>query len=180
MDEPTGKRCTKCGQVKALKEFGTNRAAADGLTHRCLECRRQDMRDQYAADPEAARERARRQRATNPEASREAARQSMHRWRITNNEAARERDRRWYESYKTQVFDHYGRACACCGATERLNIDHVNGDGKRHREELKGSSKAFYHWLIVNGFPDGFQTLCAPCNVSKRNGPRCRIDHAAA
>jgi len=60
---------------------------------------------------------------------------------------------------------HYGRACACCGEREIsfLQIDHVNGGGRRHREEVGN----LYAWLRRNGFPEGFQTLCANCNWGK-------------
>jgi len=34
-------------------------------------------------------------------------------------------------------------------------------------------------WLVKNGFPEGFQTLCRPCNVSKKRGTRCRLKHQA-
>lgn len=80
---------------------------------------------------------------------------------------------------KVQVFDHYGRECACCGATEYLSIDHVNGDGKQHRAELGGrrSSQPFYTWLVRNGFPGGYQVLCVPCNSSKHQRSACQIDH---
>jgi len=83
--------------------------------------------------------------------------------------------------YQTAALDHYGHACACCGATENLSIDHVNGDGREHREALFGSqggaSTSMYRWLARNGFPDGFQTLCRPCNTSKGSGERCRMPH---
>jgi hypothetical protein len=84
-----------------------------------------------------------------------------------------------------RVFAHYGTVCACpgCGATENLTIDHVDGDGTAHRIELFGTPRCagyhFYRWLIRQGFPDGYQTLCQPCNQSKRHGSACRIDHAA-
>jgi hypothetical protein len=86
-------------------------------------------------------------------------------------ETARVRDR---------VLDHYGRACACCGATEDLSIDHVNGGGRAHRIELFGYKRAgtgFYRWLIVQGFPDGYQVLCVSCNSSKQGGLACRLSH---
>ena len=35
----------------------------------------------------------------------------------------------------------------------------------------------FYGWLIANGFPPGYQTLCRPCNASKADSPACRLDH---
>lgn len=77
---------------------------------------------------------------------------------------------------KRRIFSHYGESCACCGSVDDLVIDHINGNGKEHREELgnKGGH-AFYDWLIKQDFPDGFQTLCASCNASKGRGTRCRI-----
>jgi hypothetical protein len=76
------------------------------------------------------------------------------------------------------VFDHYGSSCRCCGSTERLTIDHINGGGEDHRRELgtKGGS-GMYRWLIASSFPEGYQTLCMPCNRSKSAGERCRLDH---
>jgi hypothetical protein len=74
------------------------------------------------------------------------------------------------------VLNHYGRTCACCGSTERLGIDHVNGDGQRHRQEVPEGK--FHAWLIEHGFPEGFQTLCLRCNSSKRLSPACRLVHA--
>jgi hypothetical protein len=177
MDEPTGKRCVNCGEVKTPGEFNRDRSTPDGLTARCRDCRRQADRDRYAADPEGGRQATRRWRAANPEASREATRQSMRRWIAANKEAAREHDQRWYAAYRTQVFDHYGRECKCCGSCVKLVIDHVHGDGKRHREEIGHGGPAMYRWLIANGFPDGFQVLCDPCNKSKSDGDRCRLDH---
>ncbi len=94
----------------------------------------------------------------------------------------RERERR--AALREKVLGHYGRACACCGVTEDLTIDHVNGDGDQHRIELYGDSQAsggtrFYRWLIKQGFPPGYATLCRRCNLSKGKAERCRLDHAA-
>jgi hypothetical protein len=83
---------------------------------------------------------------------------------------------------KARVFGHYGRSCACCGSTTVLSIDHANGGGGDHRRALFGSDTAslqFWRWLIAQGFPDGYQTLCRRCNASKGTGPACRM-HAAA
>jgi hypothetical protein len=78
------------------------------------------------------------------------------------------------------ILDHYGRACACCGATENLTVDHVNGGGNRHRAEIGHGSYALYRWLVVNCYPADFQILCRPCNQSKDDGPSCQLDHAPA
>lgn len=45
-----------------------------------------------------------------------------------------------------------------------LTIDHINNDGHKHRE-LVGVK--MYRWLVQNNFPEGFQVLCANCNLKK-------------
>lgn len=84
-----------------------------------------------------------------------------------------ERGKRQRAARRVQVFDHYGWSCACCGSTEDLAIDHVDGDGARHREEV--DAERLYAWLIENGFPEGFQTLCKPCNSSKGRFAHCGL-----
>ncbi len=61
----------------------------------------------------------------------------------------------------------YGLACALCGEEEIkfLQIDHEEGGGNAHRREIGQS--AIYRWLINNGFPRGFRTLCASCNFER-------------
>jgi hypothetical protein len=78
------------------------------------------------------------------------------------------------------VFTWYGEACACCGITERLTIDHIDGTGQEHRQRLFGGAhggNVFYHWLIRQSFPPGYQTLCRPCNIRKRRRARCDLPH---
>ena len=83
----------------------------------------------------------------------------------------KERNRRYNERQKLRVFEHYGGAppsCACCGEKhlEFLSLDHLDGGGAKQRRQLHGSSN-MYHWVIVNGFPTGFQVLCMNCNFAK-------------
>jgi hypothetical protein len=111
-------------------------------------------------------------------------RENSRRWRQENPDRERENSRRARQAARDAVLDHYGRVCACpgCGATKRLTIDHVNGDGKAHRIALFGynaESYRMYRWLIEQGFPDGFQVLCGPCNSSKKNGQACHLNHTA-
>jgi hypothetical protein len=163
-----GKKCCgRCGVVKPLEDFGPERSKPDGRRPWCRECTR-------AYDLEALKTpagRARTGRATR-------------RYRKTPaGRAAGVRDKvKRRARHRQQVFGHYGTVCACCGSAERLTIDHVDGDGREHREELFGhggrlAGWRFYAWLVSNGFPEGFQTLCMPCNVSKGKGERCRLDH---
>ena len=73
-----------------------------------------------------------------------------------------------YLRLRNEMFDHYGRSCACCGETrpEFLTIDHVDGGGAAHRREgVKGGSQTM-RWLRRNKFPAGFRILCANCNLA--------------
>jgi hypothetical protein len=55
-----------------------------------------------------------------------------------------------------------------------LEIDHVLGNGKEHREELNiVFGEQFYRWLVRNNFPDDYQTLCSSCNGAKGRGKEC-------
>lgn len=113
--------------------------------------------------------------------SREKARKAARRWRKANPGKVAAIKRRENAELRAKVFRHYGTTCACCGTTENLSIDHVNGNGGDHREELfgrrYGGGHELYRWLVKNGFPAGFQTLCLPCNQSKSKGERCRLKH---
>ncbi len=75
---------------------------------------------------------------------------------------------------KQIVFQKYGNICVCCGETmkEALTIDHINNDGKIHRDSIKQN---IYKWLRDNNFPkNNFQILCYNCNIAKfRNGGKC-------
>lgn len=93
-------------------------------------------------------------------------------------------ERRHRAELKARCVAFYGpggiAVCWCCSSGEDLVVDHVDGNGPSHRLELFGEQRAglrFYLWLIKEGFPGGYQTLCRPCNSSKRNGDRCRLEH---
>jgi hypothetical protein len=145
------KVCTACGETKPLDQFYRDASRGDGLDNRCRTCRGNQNRRWREEDPER-----------------------------TSNILRVHRER-----LRKAVFDHYGRTCACpgCNATTNLTIDHVNGDGRAHRDGLfaghgRAASSEMYRWLVKNGFPDGFQTLCGPCNASKAVTEACRLDHA--
>ena len=74
--------------------------------------------------------------------------------------------RKLRDKYKELVFNHYGRKCECCGEEhiDFLTIDHINGNGEKHRKEI---NRRINDWLVKNNFPDGFQVLCFNCNWGK-------------
>lgn len=74
-----------------------------------------------------------------------------------------------------------GYRCNCCGESNPLflAIDHINGDGARHRKLLgsdknPASTRRIYQWLRRMNYPAGFQVLCHNCNHGKHlNGNVC-------
>lgn len=69
---------------------------------------------------------------------------------------------------KLQVFEHYGRICACCGESfiEFLALDHIEGGGRKQRDELKLWGDKIYWWIVKHCFPPEFRVLCHNCNMS--------------
>ncbi len=73
---------------------------------------------------------------------------------------------------KIKILTHYGGGkCACvqCGESRPacLSIDHIDGNGNRHRKILKRGGN-FYYWLTTNNYPEGYQTLCMNCQFVKK------------
>lgn len=189
------KQCTgRCGLVKPLSEFGAKAASPDGHAARCRRCRGEDARERYLADPAPRRAVMRRYKEEN----RDTLVAEGRRYYAANQDSINQRRRLSYaadpgtrkagsRSYtadlRSQVITHYGSLCACCSATANLEIDHVDGGGTRHRRLVCGprySPNVFYLWVISNGYPSDLQLLCRPCNRSKGEGARCRIDHSNA
>jgi hypothetical protein len=80
-----------------------------------------------------------------------------------------------FGAVRAKVFAAYGEVCVCCGTSEGLQMDRIDGDVSAHGGHRSGVW--FYQWLIDNDFPDGWQVLCGPCNFSKGTGTACRLDH---
>lgn len=79
-----------------------------------------------------------------------------------------------YARIKLDVMMHYGNGiCTCvhCGFNDirALTIDHINGNGADHRKDNKDiRGNHIYWWLIKNGYPEGYQTLCMNCQLIKK------------
>lgn len=95
--------------------------------------------------------------------------------RFTPEEQNRKRSlygKRKHLALKKEVFSHYSKGsmeCSFCGINDLdvLCIDHINGGGKKHIEHLRKRGTTFYKWLKKNKWPDGYQVLCANCNLKK-------------
>src|SRR6185312_15145942 len=87
-------------------------------------------------------------------------------YRDRNREKLREDDRRRKVALKDEALARYGTVCQGCGFDNRfaLCIDHVDDNGAEERKSLGGqkfSGWKFYDHLKKQGWPDGYQTLCA-------------------
>jgi hypothetical protein len=81
------------------------------------------------------------------------------------------------EKLKKLVMTRYGNktaACVKCGFDniDALCLDHINDNGSQERKTVMGKNKngsgtRFYGYIKKMGFPDGYQTLCANCNLIK-------------
>lgn len=153
------KTCTKCGNSKQIDQFyaHTQGKRPKLVSAACKTCEAERMKLYYAG----------------------------HKAEKKLWSAAR------YIRLKDAVFSAYGGyRCKCCGETEPLflGIDHIDNNGSEHRKDIfKGTVKGAlkgdyrmatgiftYRWLEKNGFPPGYQVLCANCNHGKhRNGGIC-------
>lgn len=69
---------------------------------------------------------------------------------------------------KKSVLALFGNKCKKCGFGDwrALQIDHINGGGRKDRKKDGYNSRIFYKRVLKN--PEGFQLLCANCNWIKR------------
>lgn len=79
---------------------------------------------------------------------------------------------------KDELFEHYGKKCACCGETtlQFLTLEHEEGNGNNHRKDLFKHNVGgvhMYRWLKKNKYPQGYSILCMNCNWAKRNTGIC-------
>lgn len=85
--------------------------------------------------------------------------------------ARRESSKKYRQKLRIDVLSRYSPKLICqrCGYKDirALSIDHINGGGTKHSNEL-GGSFGLYRFLIKNNFPKGYQVLCMNCQYLKR------------
>ena len=77
--------------------------------------------------------------------------------------------RQYNRSLREVALEKYGGKCYCCGETqyEFLGIDHLNGGGHLHRQEMKKDGLHITLWLRKHNYPEGFGVLCHNCNLAR-------------
>lgn len=147
------KVCCHCHQNKELSEFGLERSKGDGHKGFCRSCASIYRRQHYNSKKAIA---------------------NTTKWRDANPLKARSYSHQYRIKLKETVIAGYGGKCTCCGETEIafLTLEHLNGDGARHRKEC-GSSHGTYRDVIDRGFPKEYTILCMNCNYAERKGDKC-------
>ena len=136
--EKIERRCSLCLRILPLDCF--NRKLS-GHQSNCKECRKKFPSN----DPV-------RHRATNKL------------WRERNADKIKEKKCRDYikerDELKNEWLSAYGSKCTCCGESEKkfLTVEHLNGDGKRHRKEV-GTGLNMLKDLRKQGFPKDIYTI---------------------
>jgi 5-methylcytosine-specific restriction endonuclease McrA len=143
------KACNDCGDLKDLSEFYRDAKLSDGHRNCCKLCVRVRSAQWKAEHPEQHRE-YRREWSKRPNAK----------------AATNARARKYRNADRDAALARYGTKCAYCGSTDQLQIDHINDDGREHRQgDLEAVT--IHRWLRKHGYPEGFQTLCQSCNQRK-------------
>ena len=96
-------------------------------------------------------------------------------WREKNKNYYRPYAREYARRIRKEVIEHYGGKCVCCGEShlEFLCLDHINGNGNKHRKEIGAGANVIF-WIRKNNYPIGlFQILCANCNLGKHINGIC-------
>lgn len=97
-------------------------------------------------------------------------------WQENNRERRREQIKNYRQKLKAEIINIYSNGtnkCNCCGENFLLflTIDHINGDGHKHR---KAVGYNVYSWLKRANYPQGFRVLCWNCQFGAyRNNGRC-------
>lgn len=79
------------------------------------------------------------------------------------------------QKLKYEAINYYSDGlivCVCSGCTcndlDVLSIDHIDGGGGIHSNQLKSQGKRFgYQWLKTQGYPPGYRVLCLNCNMAR-------------
>ena len=102
----------------------------------------------------------------------EKRRQYYRDYHRANRERIIKRQRNYRVKLRLEVLSHYSNGelkCDCCGERqiEFLTIDHIKGDGAKHRKTIGATGgMKIYLWLRKQGYPKGYRVLCYNCNQS--------------
>ena len=161
----TEKTCTNCGETypRTTEFFQRQKGRKDGLHTWCKKCKQAYAKQYNPGYYQRNREAIIEKTKAYAEANKEAVRERKKKWHKKNKKKRNASGRRFNRKYRMLAIEAYGSKCECCGENhyEFLAIDHIDGGGRQHRQEIGGN---FYRWLNKNDYPEGFRCLCHNCN----------------
>ena len=164
------RKCKKCGSEKPLDQFEMTNRERGWRRHECKVCTKKRVQSWNEKSKQHLQEYHRQYH----QANRDKKIAMVAKWAAENPGNRRQNALAYYYRLQHAAMTAYGGyECSWCGIDEPLVlcIDHVHNDGNVHRREIDASGAGFYKWLRDNGYPEGFQVLCANCNHAKhRNG----------
>jgi hypothetical protein len=111
-------------------------------------------------------------RADNRDRAREISRAGNEKWTRLNPERKQQTHQSYNERIRQWILDFFGGKCVHCGIDDPrvLQIDHINGDGHKYRQDVGWSLQKRYNYVKKNQETARLvmQLLCANCNWIKR------------
>jgi|SRR5215472_2483439 len=149
--------CTKCGQVKPISDFYPSKQNSRGHNSWCKTCFNIQHRIRSLRNKEELKRKAIERKA-----------------RLGEIFYIRKRASgiRQADALRDSTFKAYGGKCVCCGESNYafLTIDVISGG---HRKSKQSYGTTFYRKLRMEGYPQGYQTMCFNCNWAKHRFGEC-------
>ena len=169
------KKCSGCKKRRPKTEFYNHNGYSDGLYYLCKPCARLQAVERRKRRPEVYRAIDKRCRDKNKGKRKEYAgrynrtrrkelpsyQSHLKKMRVKNREITKQ--------LRSEMIAAYGSKCSCCGekAWEFLTLDHINGDGAKHRRETNRRGNRLYALLKKQGWPKkAYRLLCMNCNFA--------------
>lgn len=149
------KVCKTCQEEKPVEDFSISHKEKGYLFPHCKPCAAARKKAERHADPE----RYNAYQRDYYEKNRDRVLPQM-----------RQANLRAYHRMKNEVLSLLGGVCARCGWRTSLQVDHVGGDGKEHRDECGGQAQSLRRIRdeMRAGTDNGrYQLLCANCHHNK-------------
>jgi hypothetical protein len=160
---PPDWQARKQAAAKPRKVRYYQEAKADG---RCTRCQKRTAQDGFLQCAEC---RAHWAALRNTPEHRRKNRDYQTAWAKAHPDRVALNTRTYQHRLKAKVTEMLGGQCACCGETEPafLSVDHVNKDGKRHRDMFPKNLDSY--WRDLRKGEHGFevQVLCFNCHMAK-------------
>jgi len=150
--EPT-EICKTCGLEKPISEFSKRTGTKKGIRGDCKDCINLKHRLWWKKTEDERLQYSKKYYANN--------REKIIKQKVSGN-------LKYRRLARLDCIEHYSNgtnACACCGENhlEFMSIDHINGNGRKHREHI---NEYLPLYLKRNGYPKGYRILCHNCNLS--------------